>query len=282
MRFSSLLHFSLLCCRVTNRLGSRLCSQKFDFIVPAQAKSTRLDVFLANALPQYTRSYVAGLCEKGNVFVNEKVQSKHCKVNNGDCVSIEVDTPVMSDVVPEYIKLDVLYEDDHMLAANKPVGMVVHPAVGTPNGTFANALLYHLGANATKLLAAPAPATTRETDETASSEGMDEPQARLRPGIVHRLDKGTSGVLLAGKTPQAVASLSKMFAKRQLRKVYVAVCLGHPGETTIERPIGRSVKHRQQMCTYNGPPGKPAVTHVRSLCFDGRLSVCLMRIETGR
>lgn len=276
------LHFCLLCNRVTHRLGLGQYAQRHDFVVPPEAKATRLDVFLASSLPQYTRTFMASQCEKGNVMVNSKAQSKHYKVSNGDNVWIEVATAEVSDVAPENIKLDIIYEDDYMLAANKPVGMVVHPAVGTPNGTFANALLYHLGANASQLLTSEPAANNPDMSDAASSEGMDEPQTHLRPGIVHRLDKGTSGVLLAGKTPQSVAALSKLFAMRQVRKVYIAVCLGHPGETTIDKPIGRSVKYRQQMCTYSGAPGKPAVTHVRTLCFDGRLSVCLMRIETGR
>jgi 23S rRNA pseudouridine1911/1915/1917 synthase len=140
----------------------------------------------------------------------------------------------------------------------------------------------------------------------------------LRPGIVHRLDKGTSGVLIAGrvwsfmisylderyqyyslltfdrhryhicltiiigKSAGAVANLSKLFALREVRKVYLAVCVGHPGETTIVNPIGRSPKNRQLMCAYEGPPGKPAISHVRTLFFDGKMSVCLVRIETGR
>lgn len=282
---SCLLHICLLCNRVSKRIDVKLQEQRYHVVVPSESKSTRLDIFLTSALPDFTRTFVAKQCEKGGVLVNKRVQSKHYKVSAGDNITIEVASPEISDVVPEDIKLDILFEDDFILSANKPVGMVVHPAVGSPNGTFANALLYHLGDNATQLLVQPDSGTdddSTKTQTSLSSEGMDEPQSHLRPGIVHRLDKGTSGVLLAGKTAQAVASLSKLFAARQVRKVYVAVCLGHPGETTIARPIGRSAKYRQQMCTYSGPPGKPAITHVRTICFDGRLSVCLLRIETGR
>jgi 23S rRNA pseudouridine1911/1915/1917 synthase len=104
----------------------------------------------------------------------------------------------------------------------------------------------------------------------------------MTPGIVHRLDKGTSGVLIAGKNTDAVAKLSKLFFLRAVRKVYLAVCVGHPGDATIVEPIGRCQKNRQLMTCYDGPPGKLAISHVRTLAFDGKLSVALVRIDTGR
>jgi 23S rRNA pseudouridine1911/1915/1917 synthase len=116
-----------------------------------------------------------------------------------------------------------------------------------------------------------------ETPEAASATPMS-----LRPGIVHRLDKVTSGVLIAAKSTDAVAKLSALFAQRKIRKVYLAICVGHPGETTLVEPIGRSQRNRQLMTVYEGPPGKPAVTHVRTICFDGKISAALVRIETGR
>ena len=99
---------------------------------------------------------------------------------------------------------------------------------------------------------------------------------------MHRLDKGTSGVLIAGKNTEAVAKLSALFSERKIRKLYLSVCIGHPGETTIVEPIGRSLKNRQVMAIFDGPPGKPAVTHIRTLSFDGKISTVLARIETGR
>lgn len=266
-----------------------LMAQRYGTIVSETARKSRLDIFVAKSFPAYTRSFIANLCEKGSITVNNKVQSKHYKVNVGDDISFDIEDSTISEVVPESIALDILYEDESVIAVNKPVGMVVHPAVGSPNGTFANALLFHLGTEASKLLAkddssAALTCTDVDDDDSAIAEIEKEHLGNsfLRPGIVHRLDKGTSGVLIAGKTPQAVASLSQLFALRKVRKVYLAVCIGHPGDTTIARPIGRSIKNRQQMCTFNGPPGKLAVTHVRTLCFDGKLSVCLLRIETGR
>jgi 23S rRNA pseudouridine1911/1915/1917 synthase len=269
------------------------CGQKHDFIVPDESAKQRLDVFLASMLTQHSRSFVSDLCENGKVTVNEKPRAKNHKVIKGDKVCVDIDiVEDQSEVQPENIALDILYEDNDIIAINKPNGMVVHPAPGSPNGTFVNALLFHLGDEAQKLLIDAAKVGGNsllseeeddilvdlpETPEAATAS----PQA-LRPGIVHRLDKGTSGVLLAGKHPEAVAKLSALFAQRKVRKVYLAVCVGHPGDTTIFEPIGRSQKNRQLMTVYDGPPGKPALTHVRTLAFDGKLSAALVRIETGR
>jgi 23S rRNA pseudouridine1911/1915/1917 synthase len=161
--------------------------------------------------------------------------------------------------------------------------MVVHPAVGSPNGTFVNALLHYLGPAASEQLQSPA---LSDEEKGVGSQEMDavdlEVSANVRPGVVHRLDKGTSGVLLAGKSFQWVSRMSQLFAQREVSKVYFAICVGNPGCTTIAKPIGRCAKNRQQMCTYDGPPGKLAVTHVRTLAFDGKLSACLLKIDTGR
>jgi 23S rRNA pseudouridine1911/1915/1917 synthase len=96
------------------------------------------------------------------------------------------------------------------------------------------------------------------------------------------LDKGTSGVLIAAKHNEAVAKLSLLFAARKVKKIYLAICVGHPGDATIVEPIGRSLKNRQMMTVYDGPPGKLAISHVKTIAFDGKLSACLVRIETGR
>ncbi len=251
----------------------------------------RLDTYLAQAFPQFSRSYLSDLCEKGKVEVNSKIQkTKSFKVSAGDTVSIDVEivTPDTT-VVPECIPLDILYEDEHIIAVNKPKGMVVHPAPGSPNGTFVNALLYHLGPLAQNLLKNESVFSSNVDDEDIEELDLPEtPEAAkaspvsLRPGIVHRLDKGTSGVLLAGKHPEAVAKLSALFSKREIKKIYMAIAIGHPGEATIVNPIGRSMKNRQLMTVYDGPPGKAAITHVKTIAFDSKLSAVLVRIETGR
>lgn len=295
---------------------SRLYSQKYESVVDIikdvtttgttnKHKKERLDSYLVTLLPQYSRSYLSDLCEKGLVFVNDKAQTKSFKVTNGDKISVDIEDKVaVSKVEPEYIPLDILYEDEHIIAINKPSGMVVHPAPGSPNGTFVNALLYHLGPDATKLQHDTDRGTDGDADATHTitdinsigDEDIDDidldlpetPEAAkaspvsLRPGIVHRLDKGTSGVLLAGKHIEAVAKLSALFAKRNIKKVYTAISIGHPGDTTIVEPIGRSFKNRQLMTVFEGPPGKSAITHVKTVAFDGKLGVVLVRIETGR
>jgi 23S rRNA pseudouridine1911/1915/1917 synthase len=225
------------------------------------------------------------------VEVNNKVVTKSHKVSAADVISYIIEEKEVSKVTPEKIPLDIVYEDDDMIVINKPQGMVVHPAPGSPNNTFVNALLFHLGEFAASRLldvdVLPGGAPEEEGEEDAmdlpeTPEAASASPVSLRPGVVHRLDKGTSGVLLAGKHPEAVAKLSALFAARKVTKLYLAVCVGHPGDTTIVEPIGRSQKNRQLMAVYDGPPGKPAVTHIKTLAFDGKLSVALVRIETGR
>jgi 23S rRNA-/tRNA-specific pseudouridylate synthase len=188
--------------------------------------------------------------------------------------------------------------------------MVVHPAPGSPNGTFVNALLHHLGENATNLIPATEDALDILSSEYLDGDSDDQylidnsdtmgdnsnamkdlpetPEAakaspvQLRPGVVHRLDKGTTGILLAGKNPFAVGKLSSLFEKRLVEKTYLAICVGHPGTTTIVESIGRSDKNRQTMTVYDDGRGKLAISHVRTIAFDGKLSACLVRIETGR
>jgi len=264
--------------------------------VPAASEKQRLDVYLANIVSR-SRSFMGDLCDQGLVTVNGKPESKSCKVCAGDVISFELKEKEASKVDPENIPLDILFEDDDIIVVNKPQGMVVHPAPGSPNNTFVNALLHHLGPAADRLLETKLMGTNcallddedgSEDDDEEFSDLPETPEAAvaspvsLRPGVVHRLDKGTSGVLLAGKHPEAVAKLSALFAARQVTKMYLAVCVGHPGQATIVAPIGRSQKNRQLMTVYDGPPGKPAVSHVRTLAFDGKLSVALVRIETGR
>jgi len=273
-----------------------LYGQIKESIVPEGIDKQRLDIYLANTLPEHSRSFLSDLCEKGSVLVNDKIQSKKYRVSCGDYIKIEIENKETSSVEPENIPLDILYEDEHIIAINKPPGMVVHPAPGSPNNTFVNALLYHVGADAAKnLIDGLSQNIFYDSDSDNDNEDIDididlpeTPEAAkatpitLRPGIVHRLDKGTSGVLIAGKHPDAVAKLSALFAQRKISKIYLAICIGHPGDTTIVEPIGRSTKNRQLMTVYDGPPGKPAITHVRTLAFDGKMSAALVRIETGR
>lgn len=203
-------------------LGSRVALQRIvclraeskdTLLVPDGVEKQRLDAFLSNALPKYSRSYFADLCEKGNVVVNDIPKGKNYKLSAGDVVGVTLVEKEVSAVTPENIPLDILFEDDYIIAINKPAGMVVHPAVGSPNGTFVNALLYHLGPDANNILAGDVDQTTAEDElEEFDLEDLPEtPEAAkqtpisMRPGIVHRLDKGTSGVLIGKLTSHCVA-----------------------------------------------------------------------------
>lgn len=254
----------------------------------------RIDVYLSNLSMGRSRSYFNNLCERGMVRVNNKVVTKSYKVCDGDVIEFEVEEKTISSVKAENIPLDILFEDEHIIAINKPQGMVVHPAPGSPNATFVNALLHHLGSDAQPLLDSVELATKNDNDEILEEdEGIidlpETPEAAaaaaksLRPGVVHRLDKGTSGVLIAGKHPEAVSRLSQLFAERRIRKVYMTICVGNPGEATICEPIGRNPKNRQLMTAVKDlDKGRYALSHVRTICFDGKLSAALVRIETGR
>ena len=202
--------------------STSLRGQLYDFVAGNElTQKERLDVYLAGEIKQHSRSFLSDLCEKGRVTVNGKQQTKNYKVTKGDKVVVDIDVKEdTSTVTPEYIPLDILYEDEHIIAVNKPNGMVVHPAVGSPNGTFVNALLYHLGDAAQSLLDITSSTSTvveDDDEEGVDGDNVDLPETpeaavaspqRLRPGIVHRLDKGTSGVLLAAKHPEAVTKLS--------------------------------------------------------------------------
>lgn len=268
-------------------------SNKHVETVDKEHSKQRIDKFLSGLSVGRSRSYFNALCERGLVKVNNKVVSKSYKISDGDIVEFVVEEAVTTDLNAEDIPLDILYEDKHIIAINKPQGMVVHPAPGSPNGTFVNALLHHLGSSAQPLLdSVRVPVEDVASDQREDGELVELPEtpeaaaavaACLRPGVVHRLDKGTSGVLIAGKNPEAVSRLSRLFSNRKIRKVYLTVCVGNPGEATITKPIGRHQKNRQLMATVEDPSrGKFAVSHVRTIAFDGKLSAALVRIETGR
>ena len=269
-------------CTLTTRFDQRLSLQKLESVVSSENEKLRLDSYLSSVFKGHSRSFYASMIEKGLVQVNMKSVDKSYKVQTGDRIDATLEEKQETSVEAENIPLDIIHEDDHILAINKPKGMVVHPAPGSPNGTFVNALLYHLGEKATGLLNTSSIAfdEDEDIDLPETPEAATSSPVFLRPGIVHRLDKGTTGVLLAGKYPAAVEQLSKLFAARKVTKTYLAICVGHPGDTTINERIGRSLRNRQIMCV--SLDGREAITHTRVIGFDGKLSVVLIRIETGR
>ncbi len=226
------------------------------FIVTDEEAGERLDKLLALRFKEiFSRSYFQSLIEKQLVLLNGSPVKKKEKPEEGDEIEIQFAPSPQIDLTPEAIPLSVIFEDQYLIAVNKPAGMVVHPAPGNWSGTFVNALLFHCG--------------------FLSPAGSD-----LRPGIVHRLDKETSGVLIAAKTLEVQQKLTLLFSNRHVYKEYIAICLGKPSEGEINAPIGRHPIHRKQMAIV--PNGKPAISAIKVLGFNDKLSLLQVVISTGR
>ena len=233
-------------------------NEKEVFIVTAEEAGQRLDGFLAEAMEELSRSRIQNLCEAGLITVNAKTAKKNQKLKAGDVVEVEIPAPAPTEIVPQDIPLDIVYEDDSVLVINKPKGMVVHPAPGHPDGTVVNAVMFHCG-------------------ERLSGIGGE-----LRPGIVHRIDKDTSGLLMIAKNDKAHAALSAQLKDKSLSRVYEAIVLGNLKEEkgTVDAPIGRSLRDRKKMAVIEG--GRPAVTHYETVArYNGYCHV-RCHLETGR
>lgn len=229
-----------------------------EAIIIESGENHRLDKLLSERFQgRFSRTYFQKLIEEGLVLLNGLPVKKRIKPNPGDEVEIEFALNQEVDLEPENIPLDILFEDDDILVINKPAGLVVHPAPGHWTGTFVNALVYHC--------------------QELLNRFQD---ANIRPGIVHRLDKDTTGVLIAAKNSFSQRKLIEAFASRQVIKQYEAITLGRPGSCEINSPIGRDPIHRQKMAVI--PSGKPARTFVETLKSSKELSFVQIKIETGR
>lgn len=219
--------------------------------------ATRLDTWIAARLPGLSRSRVVQLIEEGCVRLNGRRPRKRDVPAPGDIIEVEIPAPEPSALQPEPIPLEVLYEDDDLLVVDKPAGMVVHPAPGHPSGTLVHALLHHVG-------------------ELTVIGGV------RRPGIVHRLDKQTSGLMLVARTDHAHRGLSSDLKRREIRRAYLAAAWGHldQEQQTVEAPIGRSPTNRKRMAVVEG--GRPALTHFRRLERWLAADLLQARLETGR
>jgi 23S rRNA pseudouridine1911/1915/1917 synthase len=229
-------------------------------IVPQEFEGERLDKFLVQSFPSYSRSYFQYLLKNEYVLVNGQKMKKRQIPKAGDEIEIFFSlTPELS-LEPENIPLDILYEDKDLLIVNKPAGMVVHPAPGHPKGTFVNALLFHC-------------------------KNLERADDSLRPGIVHRLDKDTSGIIIAAKTTVCHQKLVEMFAQREIQKTYLAVCIGEPENGIIDAPIGRHPVRRKEMCI-SEEKGKTAISHSTVLESKAhqshRISLIQIKPITGR
>ncbi|MFH1011957.1 MAG: RluA family pseudouridine synthase [bacterium] len=216
----------------------------------------RLDKYLVQALPQISRHKVHELLEAGLVTVNDRVPKKSHKISPGETIAVYFRDQKPQEVRPEAIPLDIRYEDEHLLVVNKPAGMVVHPAHGHFEGTLVNALLHHFG--------------------------REDAGPTIRPGIVHRLDKGTSGLLVVAKNDIVHRHLTEQFSERTVKREYDALVWGRfkENEGTIEATLGRHPGDRKRFSVVRG--GKRAVTHyVVRETFD-LLSLLALRLGTGR
>lgn len=218
----------------------------------------RLDAYIASSVENLSRSMVQKLIKCGKVLVNNKVEKESYKVQLGDKILVEIPEPEESSLKKQNIPLDIIYEDNDILVVNKPKGMVVHPGNGNPDGTLANAILAHC-------------------EESLSGIGGE-----IRPGIVHRIDKDTSGLLVIAKNDKAHINLSEQIKNREVKKIYVALVKGvvPENEATINMPIGRSTKDRKKMAVDR--EGKEAVTHFKVLKRYNKYTFIQVKIDTGR
>ncbi len=232
---------------------------EYVLIVQAEQAGARLDVFIAEQIESLTRSAVQNLLMQEKILVNDKTQSKNYKLRDGDTITVEEVQNEPLDVLPENIPLDVVYEDDSLLVINKPKGMVVHPGAGNTSGTLVNALLFHC---------------------KGSLSGIN---GIIRPGIVHRIDKDTSGLLMVAKTNEAHISLAKQLADHTTKRIYHAIVYGEMKEKTgtVDAPIGRSTKNRLKMAL-NEKNSKHAVTHYDVLEWLDGFTYLSLQLETGR
>ena len=223
-----------------------------------ESKNQRLDAFLASSLDGLTRSQAARLIESGEVAVNGKTAGKSYKLAGGEDIAVTLPEPEPVEAVPQDIPLDVVYEDADVIVVNKPSGMVVHPAPGHPDGTLVNALLYHCAG-------------------TLSGVG-----GALRPGIVHRIDRDTSGLIIAAKNDAAHLALSAQLKDHSLSRTYECLVTGNMKQDsgTVDAPIGRSSADRKKMAVV--PTGRRAVTHWEVVARYPGVTHLRCRLETGR
>lgn len=224
-----------------------------------ETAGVRLDSFLSEQIPDMSRSAAQKLMESGDVLVNGQPVKKNYKTRTGDQIEVTLPEPQVVDIVPENIPLDVRYEDEDVIVINKPKGLVVHPAPGHWSGTLVNALMYHCA------------------DSLSGING------ELRPGIVHRIDMDTSGLLIVAKNDFAHAALAEQLKDHSLARVYEAVVVGNirADSGTIDAPIGRHPVDRKRMAVTE-KNSRPAVTHFKVLDRYQGYTHLRLRLETGR
>ncbi len=233
--------------------------ETIDLVVPEEFSPERLDKAVPQLYSELSRSTVQQLINENAVTVNEEACNKKTMVKSGDVIEINVPDPVNLSVEPENIPLDIVYEDEYLLVVNKPKGMVVHPAAGNYNGTLVNALLYHCG------------------DSLSGINGV------IRPGIVHRIDKDTSGLLVCAKTDSAHKGLAEQIKEHSFTRIYNTVVVGNIKDDngTIDAPIGRHPKDRKKQAVTD-KNSRNAVTHFEVIERYNGFTFLKVKLETGR
>ena len=228
------------------------------YIVKQEEQGKRLDMYVANQNSETTRTAAQRLIEQGNVLVNGKKQKVAYKILSGDVITIEEVEAKPIELKAQEIPIEIIYEDKDIIVVNKPKGMVVHPANGNPDGTLVNAIM----------------AICRDSLSGIGGE--------IRPGIVHRLDKDTSGLLIVAKNDKAHVNMSEQIKNHEVKKTYIALVRGivKENEATIDMPIGRSTSDRKKMAVAKN--GRNAVTHIKVLKRYDKYTLLEINIETGR
>lgn len=229
-----------------------------QIIISQNPQKIRLDVMLSSALEDWTRSQIKKQIDDGRVLVNGKISKAGATIKTGDVIELDlVAVPNLENIEPENISLDIVYEDADIAVINKPQGMVVHPAVGNPNHTLVNALLYHFN--------------------NVSSVGE-----KFRPGIVHRIDKNTSGLIVVAKNNEAHINLAKQIAEHSCFRRYIALCEGEfkNSEGDVDKPIGHDPRDYKKMAIV--ADGKPAQTHYKVNTLYEGYSLVDFQLKTGR
>lgn len=229
-----------------------------EYIVSQEEKGKRLDTYIPSVDTDITRTSAQRLIEDGNILVNGKNAKVSYKIQENDKISVEIPEPKQIELKAQNIPIEIIYEDSDIIVVNKPKGMVVHPANGNPDGTLVNAIMAHC-------------------EDSLSGIGGE-----IRPGIVHRIDKDTSGLLVIAKNDKAHINLSEQIKNRQVNKIYVALVKGiiSENEATINMPIGRSKKDRKKMAVDKN--GKEAVTHFKVIKRYNKYTYIKVKIDTGR
>ncbi len=238
-----------------------MCNENtLEIIIDKKLEGTRIDMALSLAYEEKSRNFFQKLLETGAIEVNGQVSdSKKYKVKSGDVLQVLIPEPKLLTVEPENIPLEIVYEDEDLLLVNKQKGMVVHPANGNESGTLVNAIMYHCG------------------DSLSSINGV------IRPGIVHRIDKDTSGLLMIAKNDKAHNCLAEQLAEHSITRAYRAIVYNNftEDEGTVNKPIGRDPKDRMKQAVTN-MNSKRAVTHYKVLERFGSFTLIEARLETGR